>query len=109
LVDLADHSAEEIAASTPFISNVLSINLDKVQKKTNPSVFIQVNDSLYKVKPDTLKEITAFESFVNKVSRVKLASSIKDLVTALKENNTKLDSLTIVYCTDGAPERREVE
>ena len=61
------------------------------------------------MKPDTLKEIPAFEKFVDKVSRVKLAASIKDLVTALKQNNTKLDSLTIVYCTDGAPERQEVE
>ena len=109
LVDLADQSADEIAAAMPFVSGVLSINLDKVQRKTNPSVFIQVNNSLHKVKPDTLKKISAFESFVDKVSKVKLASSIKDLVTALKENNTKLDSLTVVYCTDGAPERREVE
>ena len=40
LIDLAGQSAEEITAATHFISNVLSINLDKVLKKTNPSVFI---------------------------------------------------------------------
>jgi len=40
LIDLADQSAEEIRAASHFVSTVLSIDLDKVLKKTNPSVFI---------------------------------------------------------------------
>ena len=70
---------------------------------------MQANDGLHKVKPDLLKDVPAFHSFVDKVSRVRLAATIKDLVQALKENNTQLDSLTIAYCTDGDPKRRDLE
>lgn len=109
LVDIADMTAEERKEVEPFLSGQLSIDLDKVARKTNPSVFVQVNESLYKVKPDDLREVRKFHTFVDQVSKVRLAASVKDLVTALKLNNRKLDSMTIVYCTDGAPERRELE
>ena len=71
-------------------------------RKTDPSIFLQVNDSLHKVKPSEMRDVNKFHSFADKVGNVKLAATIKDLVTALKSNNTKLDSLTIVYCTDGS-------
>ena len=109
LVDLADQSDAERQAADQFLMGQLSIDLRKAARKTNPSIFLQANDSLHKVKPDQMRDVGKFHSFVDKVSKVKLAATIRDLVTALKLNNTKLDSLTIVYCTDGAPERRELE
>lgn len=45
--------------------------------------------------------MSKFTTFVDKVSKVRLASSIADIVTALKANNRALDSLTIVYCAKG--------
>lgn len=109
LIDIADVTAEERTEAEPFLKGQVSIDLDKVGRKTNPSIFVQVNESLHKVRPDDLREVRKFHTFVEKVSKVKLATSIKDLVTVLKLNNTKLDSLTIAYCTDGSPERRELE
>ena len=38
-----------------------------------------------------------------------MADSVRDLVVALKENNTELDSLTIVYCNDGSQERHKLD
>ena len=87
----------------------MSIDLAKVGRKTNPSVFLQINDSLHKVRPDDLQEVPKFKAFADKVGKVKLACSIRDLVVALKDNNTHLDSLTIVYCTDGNSEKRDLE
>ena len=109
LVDLAGQSDVERQAADQFLMGQLSIDLRKAARKTNPSIFLQVNDSLHKVKPDQMRDVGKFHSLVDKVSRVKIAATISDLVTALKLNNTKLDSLTVVYCTDGAPERRELE
>ncbi len=40
---------------------------------------------------------------------MRLAGSVRDLVVALKENNTQLDSLTIVYCNDGDTDRQKVD
>ncbi len=74
------------------------MSLAKAGRKTNPSVVLQTNDSIYKVKPECLKDFGAFKEFSQRVGSLKIAGSIKDLVTALKVNNTKLDSLTIVYC-----------
>ena len=80
------------------------MDLDKAARKTNPTVLFQTNDSLYKVKPDSLKDYQAFKKFAQRVGNIKIAGSIKDLVTALKLNNTQLDSLTIVYCArQGSP------
>ena len=39
---------------------------------------------------------------------MKIAGSIKDLIDALKNNNTELDSLTIAYYNDGSEEKREI-
>ena len=38
-------------------SDLLSIDLNKVKAKTSPSIFIQANDTLHKVKPDVLTDI----------------------------------------------------
>ncbi len=37
---------------------------------------------------------------MNRVANNRLIWSVKDLYDALKQNNTQLDSLTMVYCYD---------
>ena len=108
MVDIAAANSDNVENATAIL-NKLSIDLAKVERKTNPSVFVQVNDALHKVNPGNLLEVTAFKRFVNRVSKVKLAASVSDLVTALKTNNTELDSLTVVYCTDGNPAKLDIE
>ena len=111
LVDLADaaNATVEAKEKAKSILNQLSINLDKVGAKTDPSVFLHINDCLHRVKPATLGNVADFKAFAGKVSKVRLAATIRDLVDALKANNTELDSLTIVYCTDGNPRTYEQE
>ena len=111
LVDLATQSAEDIAASESFVKAQLGVDLAKVGLKTNPSIFVQVNDSLHKVKTECLQDMAKFNTFIDRVSKVRLAASIADIVTALKANNRALDSLTIVYCTNGTndQERSKLE
>ena len=106
LLDIANASDDDKSSA---ILSQLSIDLAKVERKTNPSVFVQVNDSLHKVKPGSLIEVTEFRRQVDKVSRVKLAASVSDLITALKTNNTELDSLTVMYCPDGDPKKSALE
>ena len=111
LVDLADaaNATAEAKEKAKSILNQLSISLDKVEAKTDPSVFLHINDSLHRVKPATLGNVADFKAFADRVSKVKLAATIRDLVDTLKANNTELDSLTIVYCTDGNPKTYEQE
>ena len=97
LIDLAEQTPEDIKASQNFIKGQLSIDLDKVARKTNPSIFLQANDTLHKVKVENLQSVQKFQAFADKVSNVRVAGTVKDLVVALKQNNTELDSLTIVY------------
>ena len=108
LVDVGSTNAENTAKASAVLSE-LSIDLEKVRRKTDPSIFVHVNDTLHKVKPDALKEPAEFRALVDRVSKVRLAASVKDLVTALKENNRSLDSLTIVYCAEVDPEKNELE
>ena len=54
LVDLAEQSVQDVTIGESFLSRYLSIDLAKVGRKTNPSVFLQINDSLHKVRPDDL-------------------------------------------------------
>ena len=104
-------SESDRAAAEPFLKGQLSIDLDKAARKLNPSIFLQVNDSLHKVKPEQMCDVGKFHAHLDRVSKVKLAASIADLVTSLKHNNTKLNSLTVVYCPDSeaSPERQALE
>ncbi len=65
---------------------------------------MRADDSLHKIPSNTLNENFP-EGMLDEVNRVKtnkLIWSIKDLSDALKRNNTKLDSLTVVYVYDPA-------
>lgn len=57
---------------------------------------------MHKIDPKKVNEEfpSGFEQEFNRVSTNKLIWSVKDLSEALKHNNTKLDSLTVVYVYD---------
>ena len=77
-------------------------DVSKVSRKDKPTFLLRADDSLHKIPSEALNQNFP-EGMFNEIKRVKtnkLIWSIKDLSDALKQNNTKLDSLTVVYVYD---------
>lgn len=74
-------------------------DVSKVSRKDKPTFLLRADDSLHRIPSETLNQNFP-EGMFDEIKRVKtnkLIWSIKDLSDALKRNNTKLDSLTVVY------------
>ena len=77
-------------------------DVSKVSRKDKPTFLLRADDSLHKIPSEALNQNFP-EGMFDEIKRVKtnkLIWSIKDLSDALKQNNTKLDSLTLVYVYD---------
>ena len=77
-------------------------DVSKVSRKDKPTFLLRADDSLHKIPSEALNQNFP-EGMFDEIKRVKtnkLIWSIKDLSDALKQNNTKLDSLTVVYVYD---------
>ena len=73
------------------------IDLNKTLKKTNPTLSLQVDGSLFKVSSYEAQQIQKLRKRLDKAQGTKIVSEVNELVDALKENNTKLDDCTIVF------------
>ena len=74
-------------------------DVSKVSRKDKPTFLLRADDSLHQIPSEALNQNFP-EGMFDEIKRVKtnkLIWSIKDLSDALKQNNTKLDSLTVVY------------
>ena len=71
----------------------------KVSRKDKPSFFLRAEDSLHKIPANTVNEDfpEGIQQELNRIANNRLIWSVKDLYDALKQNNTQLDSLTMVY------------
>ena len=77
-------------------------DVSKVSRKDKPTFLLRADDSLHQIPSEALNQNFP-EGMFDEIKRVKtnnLIWSIKDLSDALKQNNTKLDSLTVVYVYD---------
>ena len=77
-------------------------DVSKVSRKDKPTFLLRADDSLHRIPSEALNQNFP-EGMFDEIKRVKtnkLIWSIKDLSDALKQNNTKLDSLTVVYVYD---------
>ena len=82
----------------------LIVDIEKVSRKDKPTFLLRADDGLHKIQSSSVNENfpEGIESEIQRLSSTKLIWSIKDLSDVLKVNNTKLDSLTIVYVHDEA-------
>ena len=80
------------------------MDIEKVSRKDKPTFLLRADDGLHKIPSSSVNENfpEGIKSEIERLSSTKLIWSIKDLSDALKVNNTKLDSLTIVYVHDEA-------
>jgi hypothetical protein len=79
-------------------------DVSKISRKDKPTFLLRADDSLHQIPSQSLNQNFPEEMFqeIKRVSTNKLIWSIKDLSDAIKQNNTKLDSLTVVYVYDPA-------
>ena len=73
----------------------------KVSSKNNPTLLLRADDSLHKLPANVLESHQAFSKNLDRLDNIKKVNSLRDLVESLKENNKKLDDLTIVYFEEG--------
>ena len=77
-------------------------DVSKVSRKDKPTFLLRADDSLHRIPSEALNQNFPERMFdeIKRLKTNKLIWSIKDLSDALKQNNTKLDSLTVVYVYD---------
>ena len=86
------------------------VSASKISQKNNPSILIRADDSIHKLPPNALESLQAFNRNLNRIVKVKEVKSVRDLSSALKSNNKKLDDITVVYCKEsGEIETKEEE
>jgi hypothetical protein len=78
------------------------VDVSKVSRKDKPTFLLRADDGLHKIPSQAVNENFPddLKSEIDRLSTTKLIWSMKDLSDALKKNNTKLDSLTVVYVHD---------
>ena len=97
----------KVDVSKDTLPDDFPISSSKVSIKNSPSVFIRANDSLHRLRPNVLENLGEFNKSLNKLTQVKEVKNVRDLSEALKENNKKLDDLTILYCEDADTQDKE--
>lgn len=70
--------------------------------KNRPTFLLRADNGIHKVDPENLRHNfpEGLKHDLLRVAGNKPIWTVKDLADALKNNNTQLDSLTVVYCHD---------
>ena len=77
------------------------VNAAKISSKNNPSLLLRTDDCLHKLPSNVLESYQTFNRNLDRIRKIKNIKSLRDFVESLKENNKKIDDLSIIYFDDG--------